>query len=78
MGVGDIVMKNSTLLFKWWWRFSFEKNSLWKQVVCSCNNLEADRLVNEINPTSGSGPWFDTYKIGINNPELRSLVLNGI
>ena len=28
LGVGDIVVKNVALLFKWWWRFSAEESPL--------------------------------------------------
>ena len=45
LGVGDIVIKNATLLVKWWWRFYDESNSLWKRVVCSCNNLSMERAL---------------------------------
>ena len=34
LGVGDVLMKNAALLFKWWWRFSTENSMLWKQVIC--------------------------------------------
>ena len=30
LGVGNLVLKNAALLFKWWWRFSNENSSLWK------------------------------------------------
>jgi len=35
LGVGDIVVKNSALLFKWWWRYANEEDPLWKRVVQS-------------------------------------------
>ncbi|XP_072061954.1 uncharacterized protein [Arachis hypogaea] len=33
LGVGDAVIRNTALLFKWWWRFSKEECLLWKKVV---------------------------------------------
>ncbi|XP_016199040.1 uncharacterized protein LOC107640007 [Arachis ipaensis] len=39
LGIGDAMLRNTALLFKWWWRFSKEECPLWKKVVCSCNNL---------------------------------------
>ena len=42
LGVGNVIIRNAAMLFKWWWRFTTEDNSLWKQVVCSCNNLRPD------------------------------------
>ena len=78
LGVGDIVMKNAVLLFKRWWRFSTEKNSLWKQIICSRNNMEINRPVNELNSAFGLGPWSDISRIGLKNPELKGIVSNGI
>jgi len=36
--VGDIVMKNSALLFKWWWRYACEDDSFWRRVVKSIHS----------------------------------------
>ncbi|XP_016206261.1 uncharacterized protein LOC107646598 [Arachis ipaensis] len=33
LGVGDAMLRNIALLFKWWWRFSKEDRPLWKKVV---------------------------------------------
>ena len=35
LGVGDIIIKNAELLFKWWWRFSDKSDALWKQIIWS-------------------------------------------
>ncbi|XP_016204098.1 uncharacterized protein LOC107644684 [Arachis ipaensis] len=45
LGVGDALLRNTALLFKWWWRFSEEECPLWKRVVCSCNNLNPTVLL---------------------------------
>ncbi|XP_016170077.1 uncharacterized protein LOC107612834 [Arachis ipaensis] len=45
LGVGDAMIHNTALLFKWWWRFSKEDCPLWKKVVCSCNNLNLSQLL---------------------------------
>ncbi|XP_015963934.1 uncharacterized protein LOC107487752 [Arachis duranensis] len=37
--VGNALVRNTALLFKWWWGFSKEECPLWKKVICSCNNL---------------------------------------
>nr|XP_029151561.1 uncharacterized protein LOC114925942 [Arachis hypogaea] len=31
LGVGNAMLRNTSLLFKWWWRFSKEKGPLWKK-----------------------------------------------
>nr|XP_029145202.1 uncharacterized protein LOC114924525 [Arachis hypogaea] len=54
LGVGDAMVRNTTLLFKWWWRFSKEDCPLWKKVVCSCNNLNPNvMLSSQVLPTRG-------------------------
>nr|XP_025611773.1 uncharacterized protein LOC112705129 [Arachis hypogaea] len=47
LGVGDAVLRNTALLFKWWWRFSKEDCPLWKKIVCSCNKLNPQVLQSE-------------------------------
>ncbi|XP_016207295.1 uncharacterized protein LOC107647761 [Arachis ipaensis] len=55
LGVGDAVIRNTALLFKWWWRFSKEDCPLWKKVVCSCNNMNpSEMLCGQPVPTRGS------------------------
>ena len=31
LSMGDILLKNATLLYKWWWRFATEEEPLWKR-----------------------------------------------
>ncbi|KAL4356682.1 hypothetical protein AHAS_Ahas09G0111100 [Arachis hypogaea] len=45
LGIGDALLRNTALLFKWWWRFSKEECPLWKKIVCSCNNLNPDIML---------------------------------
>ena len=40
--MGDIIIKNAAMLFKWWWRFSTENSLLWKKVVCSYHTLDSN------------------------------------
>ena len=35
LGVGDLVVKNAGLLFKWWLHFLDGDDSLWKKVILS-------------------------------------------
>ena len=35
MGVGDLIVKNAALLFKWWWRFNDRTDPLWKRIIQS-------------------------------------------
>ncbi|XP_015970212.1 uncharacterized protein LOC107493670 [Arachis duranensis] len=56
LGVGDAMLRNTALLFKWWWCFAKEECPLWKKIVCSCNNLRPNELLStQVLPTRG-GP----------------------
>lgn len=35
LGLRRVKVVNSCLLIKWWWRFGYEKNALWRSVICS-------------------------------------------
>lgn len=47
LGVSGIVLKNASLLFKKWWHFATDNSPLWKQIVCSCHNLDGSKPVME-------------------------------
>ncbi|XP_016206073.1 uncharacterized protein LOC107646401 [Arachis ipaensis] len=60
LGVRDAVLRNTTLLFKWWWRFSKEECPLWKKIVCSCNKLNPNvMLANQTLPVLQSETLSD-------------------
>lgn len=40
LGVGNIMHKNLTLLFKWWWRYSGADNTFWKRILMSVYNIK--------------------------------------
>ncbi|XP_057720156.1 uncharacterized protein LOC130934618 [Arachis stenosperma] len=59
LGVGNAMIRNTALLFKWWWQFAKEECPLWKKVVCSCNSLNPNEFLSaQVLPTRG-GPWKD-------------------
>ncbi|QHO54257.1 Putative ribonuclease H protein [Arachis hypogaea] len=78
LGVGDAMVRNTALLFKWWWRFAKEKCPLWKKVVCSCNNLRPNELLyTQVLPTRG-GPWKDICHLEIQEQSLRDKLITGL
>ncbi|XP_052110107.1 uncharacterized protein LOC127741497 [Arachis duranensis] len=69
--VGDALIRNTALLFKWWWRFAKEECPLWKKVVCSCHNLNPNELLStQVLPSKGS-PWKDICQVHITNSHIR-------
>ena len=57
--VGDLLIKNATMLFKWQWHFSSEKESLWIKIVGSYNDFDINRPVWEQINKSKDGPWTE-------------------
>ena len=57
LGIGDIVLKNAGMLFKWWWRFSVENSPLWKQVICSCYDLDPNKALIDQHSRNNGGLW---------------------
>ncbi|QHO11778.1 ADP-ribosylation factor GTPase-activating protein [Arachis hypogaea] len=69
LGVGDAVIRNTALLFKWWWRFSKEECPLWKKVICSCYDLNPNVMLSaQTLPTRG-GPWKDICQLQVMQSE---------
>ena len=55
--VGDLVIKNVALLFKWWWRFSNKGLPLWKRVVCSNHEIVPVASIQSFSPSNPSRIW---------------------
>ena len=62
LSVGDPMLKNAALLFKWWWRFACEEGAMWRRVVHSLHE-EDQILLPTKNASSLPGPWKDIKKI---------------
>ncbi|XP_016165058.1 uncharacterized protein LOC107607644 [Arachis ipaensis] len=78
LGVGDAMVRNAALLFKWWWRFAKEECPLWKKVICSCNNLNPNELLpTQELPTRG-GVWKDICQLQIMNQDLKDKMVAGM
>ncbi|XP_057730273.1 uncharacterized protein LOC130945580 [Arachis stenosperma] len=78
LGVGDAVIRNSALLFKWWWRFSKEECPLWKKVVCSCNNLNPNELLSSQELPIRGGPWKDICQLQFKSQQVRQKMITGL
>jgi len=62
LGVGDLLMKNAALLFKWRWRYACEEGALWRRVVQSLYEEDQGILVGNNIPTI-NGPWRAIKKL---------------
>ncbi|XP_015938992.1 uncharacterized protein LOC107464586 [Arachis duranensis] len=78
LGVGDAVVRNAALLFEWWWRFSKEECTLWKKIVCSCNNLNLNHLLPSQKLPERGGPWRDICQLQIEEQHVRQKMIDGL
>ncbi|XP_015962037.1 uncharacterized protein LOC107486010 [Arachis duranensis] len=78
LGIGDAMLRNTALLFKWWWRFSKEDCSLWKRIVCSCNNLNSDAMLATQQLPNKGGPWKDICHLNITEQRIKDKMLAGL
>lgn len=78
LGIGDLVLKNAGLLFKWWWHFLVESAPLWKQVLCSCYDRECTKPLLDQPKRSGGGLWGGIRSIMRIDVDVAGAVCNGI
>ncbi|XP_057723472.1 uncharacterized protein LOC130939379 [Arachis stenosperma] len=78
LGVGDAVVRNTALLFKWWWRFSKEDCPLWKRVVYSCNSMNPSVMLCGQPIPSRGGSWRDIYQLQIRELHIREKMIRGL
>ena len=76
--VGDIIVKNATLLFKWWWWFLEGNNPLWKRIVISNHYKQASDRIVEINEYEKGGLWGQIIEVPNINNEVLEVFSNGI
>ena len=62
LGVGNLVIKNAALLFKWWGRYACEEEPLWKRVIQSIHN-EDQVAIPSLKPSQVPGPWQAVKKL---------------
>jgi len=77
LGVGDPLLKNAALLFKWWWRFACEEGAMWKLVVQSIHE-EDQLLLPTKNVSTLPGPWRDIKRIAIEESSVSKAFFENI
>ena len=77
LGVGDILLKNAALLFKWWWHFACEEDALWRGVVQSIH--EEDYVVLPGGTLSTLlGPWRDIKRLTTEELPITKVFFNNL
>ena len=74
LGIGFLRDKNTTLLFKWLWRFGLEESSMWKDVIKSIHNTNCSKLLQQ-NPITGAATtWSWIVNHCVRNNKLQDIM----
>ena len=76
--MGDLIIRNVALLFKWWWHFSNKEEPLWKRIMSFCNNLHMDTPIWKQVNLKMDGLWSSICNIWKVNKEVEAIVRNGL
>ena len=77
LGVGDILLKNAALLFKWWWRFACEEGAMWRNVIQALYGEDQSLLPGKSISTM-PGPWRDIKRIGLKESPVSQALFENI
>ena len=78
LGVGNIMYKNLTLLFKWWWRFSESDNTLWKIILQSVHDINGGKASSETFSKVRDGTWSALLSNDFVTSNVRAIVEEGM
>jgi len=77
LGVGDLLLKNGALLFKWWWRYACEEGAMWRVVVNSIHNEDFAILLAQTLP-SILGPWKEIKRLSTEASSIQESFFQNI
>lgn len=63
MGVTNLLIRNYSLLLRWWWRLYRIPNSLWSRTAITISSVTRDQQQHRIWKCSGSFFWMQLLKI---------------
>lgn len=78
LGVDNILYMNLTLLFKWWWRFSSEIDTLRKRVVYSVHDILDYKASMNLFQNCTLGVWGQFKLIQKKHLYAMNLMENGL
>ena len=78
LGIGNIMHKNLILLFKWWWRYSENDNSLWKRILLSVHDIKGDKASADTFHKVKDGTWAHLMSNDADTAKLRSIIEEGM
>ena len=75
---GDLIIKNTALVFKWWWCFLNEKDSFWKKVVVSNYYNNPNCESHDVEHGEKGGLWGQIISPSYNVHEINEVIFNGL
>ncbi|GMI86725.1 hypothetical protein HRI_002341800 [Hibiscus trionum] len=79
LGIRNISVQNRFLLSKWIWKFSNERNSLWKKVICAKYNIDRHSMEpGDHCSASYSWLWKGIVKSFYSNDEIGTCMRNNL
>ena len=75
--MGDLLMKNAAMLYKWWWTFANEEKPLWKKIVGSCHRTDVNSS-SYVEIKKNSGPWGAIRNIGKMSNVVERIISCGL
>ena len=75
LGVGNIMHKNLTLLFKWWWRFSESENTLWKRILMSVYEIKGLKASSDTFRKTKEGTWSHMLSDDVETFKIRLIIV---
>lgn len=73
LGVGNLINRNLSLLFKWWWRFFSDSSALWRKIICEKYGYSSLTTILDLTTPTSGGPWRDICSTINNHPSAKYL-----
>lgn len=78
LGVGNIIHKKFSLLFKWVWRYFKELKALWRRVVCDKYKYPPTFTFHDLCSPRTGGPWRDICNSVLKIPDAKQFLSSRI
>ena len=77
LGIDDLGVKNTAVLFKWWRRYACEEGALWKEIVSSIHK-EGLSLLPSKTTAVVLGPWRDIKKMAAEGSPVENAFVRNL
>ena len=78
LNVGNLLLKNTGLLFKWWWRFLNEPQALWRKVIQDKYRYKILASAEDFQCSKPGGPWKKICSSILCNVQASQIITSSI